>query len=137
MAIVDWQLVSVLNSPVYDVAMLLYVCASVEDLENIEDLLKTYYTSFQRFMKELGSDPDRIFPHTIFQSHWKRYSIFGFMLVPIMMKFLYIKEEDIQSVDAIINKETNNWLTECIIQDEVYENRIIGLFKRFFSDSGN
>lgn len=131
--IIDWQLVSVRNSPIYDISILLYICASVEDLDNLRELLHHYYNSLYNFIKELGSDPEKLFPYDVFLNHWRRYNLFGFMLVPIMMKFLYCENSDINSENATNVDEYSNWLVETKIEDREYKERIIGLCRRFFS----
>lgn len=134
MVILDWQLVSVLNSSIYDLSILLYICASVEDLEHIDDLLKTYYNSFHVFTKNLGSDPEKLFPYTVFEDHWKKFSLRGFTMVPFMMKLIYCKECDMIFEDSNDIRVYAKWIGHPILNNEEYELRLIGICKRFLCD---
>lgn len=115
--------------------MLLYLCGSLTDLSNIEDLLNTYYHSLYNFMKQLGSDPDKIFPYKVFERHWKKYSLMGFMFVPYIMKFCFVQDDDINYQESNNIEEYVTWIRETIVRDKEYEDRVIGLCKRFFSNS--
>ncbi|RZC40881.1 EcKinase and/or DUF1679 domain containing protein, partial [Asbolus verrucosus] len=57
----DFQLCR-LASPVYDLSYFLLCCLPEEDVQNFDDIIKVYYKRFTSFLRELGSDPNKIFP---------------------------------------------------------------------------
>lgn len=93
-------MVSVQNSPIYDLGYLFYVCATTEDLKHRRELLTCYNNKLARFMKQLGSNPETIFPYELFQLHWRRYRFLGFTIFPMLMKFLCCSDDEIKSQEA-------------------------------------
>lgn len=123
------------NSPVYDLSFILYTCGAVEDLENLKQLLDIYYETLSSFSKQLGSNLDKLFSYETFLNHWRRYSIFGFSLIPLMMKLLYCRNEDIKTDEATNVGEFTSWVVETEIDDIEYEDRIIGTCRTFLYDN--
>nr|XP_021198182.2 uncharacterized protein LOC110382040 [Helicoverpa armigera]XP_021198183.2 uncharacterized protein LOC110382040 [Helicoverpa armigera]XP_021198184.2 uncharacterized protein LOC110382040 [Helicoverpa armigera]XP_049706343.1 uncharacterized protein LOC110382040 [Helicoverpa armigera] len=75
--IIDFQL-SRCATPVLDVAFMIYGCTT-QDLrdKHYEDLLKYYYEVLSTQIREMGSDPSKVYSWELFMSEIKKYSFFG------------------------------------------------------------
>ncbi|CAH0759824.1 unnamed protein product [Diatraea saccharalis] len=75
--LIDFQL-SRYASPVLDVVFFIYACTG-KDLrdKHYRELLDYYYDVLSQQMREMGSDPDRIYSREAFWSDVKKYSYFG------------------------------------------------------------
>ncbi|KAF2904592.1 hypothetical protein ILUMI_01590 [Ignelater luminosus] len=52
--------------PVMDVAIFLYTCSEKKVIEELEDYLRLYYNSLAAHLVKLGSNPDKVYPYSIF-----------------------------------------------------------------------
>lgn len=55
------------------------------------------------------------------------------MLVPQMMKLLFIEENDVATENGN-NDKPGDWVVDADINDNAYEDRIIGLCRIFFQN---
>lgn len=76
-----------------DFAYFFYTCAPKSLLDQIDKFLEIYHESLSSFMKELGSDPEKIFPLSDLKEHWRKYSLFGMVMANTLLRFL-LREED-------------------------------------------
>lgn len=81
-------------------------------------------------MKELGSDPDEVFPYETFLEHWKKYSLFGFSIAPMSMKMLFADDSDLPKEVKTVS-DTYQWIIDIDIEKKGYADRIIGICRRF------
>ncbi|KAJ8963390.1 hypothetical protein NQ318_018868 [Aromia moschata] len=79
--ILDWQ-ISAVRSPVFDISFLIYITGSSAEIERFDELLATYYDSFSSYLRKLGSHPEKLFPFTALEDHWKKYSLYGLVSAP-------------------------------------------------------
>ncbi|XP_060517214.1 uncharacterized protein LOC132696418 [Cylas formicarius] len=91
--LLDFQL-SRLSSPVFDLSYYLYTACSGEQLENFEDLLHIYHSSLSESLKQLGTDPEKVFPYSSLRQHWSEYSVFGLILLGMLIFPLTVDKED-------------------------------------------
>ncbi|RZC37343.1 EcKinase, DUF1679, and/or APH domain containing protein [Asbolus verrucosus] len=93
MRLLDWQFIKI-GSPVCDLSYCLYSGAPKEILDSLDTFLKIYYDNFSSFLKELGSDPEKLFPYEALKDHWKKYSRFGMSMAIIMWKVKLVEDEE-------------------------------------------
>lgn len=133
LAIIDWQLVSVLNSPIYDLSIMIYTCGSPDDLKNLKKHLDVYYDSLSSFMRELGSNPDILFPYELFLDHWRIFSLIGFMIAPMIMKLSYCRHDEVKMDGASNPDEYSQWILDKKIDDKEHAERILAISRTFLS----
>ncbi|KAI5643443.1 ecdysteroid kinase domain-containing protein [Phthorimaea operculella] len=75
--IIDFQLARCAN-PVLDLTFFIYSCTDQEmRLKHYDDLLSHYYTVLSTQIREMGSDPDKVYSLNQFMDDMKKYSYFG------------------------------------------------------------
>ncbi|XP_072378106.1 uncharacterized protein [Diabrotica undecimpunctata] len=84
--LVDWQL-ACLRSPAFDLALLLFLVCSKNELDQLEHLLKTYHKFLTNYLKQLGSSED-LFTFEDLKRHWKDYSILGIVIMILDLKIV-------------------------------------------------
>lgn len=78
--LLDWQIIRYL-SPVTDLVYFIFTC-TVKELrdEYFELFMDVYHETLSSYIKRLGSDPNKLYPRDVFDSHLKRYGRFGLVL---------------------------------------------------------
>lgn len=111
--LVDWQLVKI-SSPVSDISQIMFVCIDKETRDkHYQELINEYYTSFSSFLRELGSDPDIMFPMNVLQEHLQKFSVHGLYIAVRMISLTSISENDTpdfvekDALQTIINAKKN------------------------------
>lgn len=138
MRFVDFQF-SRLGSPVCDLAYFIYSCTSKEVLDNMNTYKYHYYDSLSKHISLLGSNPNEVYPLSVFEEHWKTYAKFG-LTISALQVFVLLSEkhEVIDYTDVaeagqeigtaydyeIANTEEYNNRMRCIIEYFVEENVI-------------
>uniref|UniRef100_A0A6P7FCC4 Uncharacterized protein LOC114327960 isoform X1 n=1 Tax=Diabrotica virgifera virgifera TaxID=50390 RepID=A0A6P7FCC4_DIAVI len=84
--LIDWQL-ACLRSPAFDLALLLFLVCSKNELDQLEHLLQTYHKFLTNYLKQLGSSED-LFTFEDLKRHWKDYSIFGIVIMILDLKIV-------------------------------------------------
>lgn len=93
MRFLDFQ-ISRLGSPLMDFSYFFYTCAPKQVLDDVEKYLNIYHNSIAKSLKELGCDPEKVFPFTLMKSHWKKYSKYGLVLSATFIRsFICDKDE--------------------------------------------
>ncbi|XP_066137708.1 uncharacterized protein [Euwallacea fornicatus] len=77
--LIDFQLVYV-STPVHDLSYFFYSGASKDDMDKVDQYLDLYYDTFSLFVKELGADPQEIYPYEVLKEEWKKYSLMGLIM---------------------------------------------------------
>ncbi|XP_066259828.1 uncharacterized protein [Euwallacea similis] len=77
--LIDFQLAYV-STPVHDLSYFFYSGASKEDMDQVDWYLHLYYDTFSSFVKELGADPQEIYPYEALKVEWKKYSLMGLIM---------------------------------------------------------
>lgn len=92
--LVDWQALRS-SSPVFDISYFFYGIASEEALSKLNYYLDVYYTELSESIKELGSNPDVLYPKNIFEKEWRNYCKYGFASAFTIIKFMLVKEDEV------------------------------------------
>ncbi|CAH0598422.1 unnamed protein product [Chrysodeixis includens] len=92
--IIDFQLARC-ATPVLDISFMIYACTS-QDLreKHYEDLLKLYHEVLSTQIRELGSDPDKVYSWDTFMAEIKKYSFFGLAFSFESTPFIVLPPED-------------------------------------------
>ncbi|XP_045762649.1 uncharacterized protein LOC123865577 isoform X2 [Maniola jurtina] len=99
--IIDFQLVRC-ASPVLDVAFFIYACTDQVLREKYyDDLLKYYYEVLSGQIRQLGSDPDKVYSVETFMQEIKKYSYFGLAFSFESTPFIVLAPEDAISMDTV------------------------------------
>ncbi|GJQ82626.1 hypothetical protein Trydic_g19647 [Trypoxylus dichotomus] len=105
--LVDWQVLRS-SSPVYDLCYFFYALASEESLNNLDSHLKVYYTELSDQVKQLGSNPETLYPEKIFRSEWKRYSIYGLAMSFMQLKFMLATQDEVPRIESVYSKNISS-----------------------------
>lgn len=77
LCLLDWQLTR-LGSPALDILFFIFICTEKELRDNhYNRLIEEYYESLAIFLRQLGSDPQILFPYEILLEHLKKLAPFG------------------------------------------------------------
>ncbi|CAG9839117.1 unnamed protein product [Diabrotica balteata] len=100
-ALLDFQ-GAAFQSPVIDLSYFLYINLSPSDFPKLKEFVEYYYTEFCLFLKELGSDADKLFPRSIFEEHLKIYLPYGGILSLPFLEILYLENDE---TPALVDEE--------------------------------
>ncbi|XP_035454921.2 uncharacterized protein LOC118279355 [Spodoptera frugiperda] len=105
--IIDFQLARC-ATPVLDISFVIYACTT-EDLreKHYDDLLKYYYEILSTQIRDLGSDPDKVYPWDLFISEVKKYSYFGLAFSFESTPFIILAPEDAVNMEMKGDKQMN------------------------------
>ncbi|KRT83015.1 phosphotransferase [Oryctes borbonicus] len=102
--LVDWQCIT-RASPVHDIGALFYAVASKEVINNYRYYLKVYYDELSRRIRELGSNPEILYPFSILEKEWKIYGTYSIGLAIVLLRGMLAEKEDltdnVESSDAL------------------------------------
>jgi hypothetical protein len=105
-----------------DLSYYIFACISKEDLQNLDDILITYYHSFADYLKQLGvNNPDVLYPLQQFLDEWKKYCKFGVMVATLIMKICAIDKNE---VVAEKGEDISNTFLKEIKDKDTFRNRI-------------
>lgn len=89
---VDFQLVRY-GSCVLDLVNFIFTSTTAElRNEHYWTLTQNYHESLCQGIRELGSDPEKLFPWTTFQQHLKRFGGYGLLMAMLQMEFIVSDE---------------------------------------------
>ncbi|KAJ8977350.1 hypothetical protein NQ317_017765 [Molorchus minor] len=80
-AILDWQIAG-LRSPVFDLSFLIYANSSKNELGKFDQLMETYYSTFSKYLRDLGNTGDNI-------------PSFGLLFVPMVWRLVLSDKEEV------------------------------------------
>ncbi|XP_035779550.1 uncharacterized protein LOC118459870 isoform X2 [Anopheles albimanus] len=99
--IIDFQLARY-SSPALDISFFVYSCTSQALREaHYQELLDAYYGGLAEMMRDLGSNPDEIFPFSELQKELQQYARFGCGMGIESIPFSLLGEEDVADLDQI------------------------------------
>lgn len=92
--LIDFQLTRC-ASPVLDVSFFIYACTnkSLRD-EYYDELLDYYYEVLSTQIRDMGSDPDRVYSKALFMEEIKKYTYFGLAFSFESTPFIVLAPED-------------------------------------------
>ncbi|CAK1589825.1 unnamed protein product [Parnassius mnemosyne] len=92
--IIDFQLTRC-ASPVLDLAFFIYACTNRELRQKYyKDLLKYYYDVLSNQIRDMGSDPDKVYSWDVFMGEMTKYSYFGLAFSFESTPFIVLAPED-------------------------------------------
>lgn len=105
LCILDWQLARV-GSPALDLGYFIFTGTSKELRDkHYKSLIQQYYDSFSSYLRELGSDPDKLFPFDVLQEHLKKYSVYGLYMAMLVLIIIISDTEEIPDVHNVASNE--------------------------------
>lgn len=96
--LVDWQGVT-RASPVHDIQPFFYTLASKDTLDNYKYYLKVYHNELSKRIKELGSDPNTLYPFSSFEEEWKTFALYSLGLALFTIKVILCKKENTPNLE--------------------------------------
>ncbi|CAB3226316.1 unnamed protein product [Arctia plantaginis] len=104
---IDFQIAR-FATPVLDVSCIIYNCITHDLRENYYDqMLEIYYDTLANQIRDLGSDPDKLYPWKLFQTEIKKYSYFGLGYSFDSIPFLVLPEEEAIDMEIEGDKAVN------------------------------
>lgn len=106
MKLIDFQLIRE-GSPVFDLSYFFYTGGTKELFNKLNDFLKIYHDSLSKNLRELGSDPEKLYPFEQLQEDWKNYGLFGVVLSLFILKVKLLDVNDVQNIVKDHEEETS------------------------------
>lgn len=106
--LIDFQLTRC-ATPVLDITFFIYACTSksLRD-EHYDGLLEYYYEVLSKQIREMGSDPDKVYSRSLFLEEVKKYSFFGLAFSFESTPFIVLAPEDAINMEMEVNISTVN-----------------------------
>ncbi|KAF2886850.1 hypothetical protein ILUMI_19323 [Ignelater luminosus] len=76
----------------HDIAWFLCTCSEKEVIEKLENYLRLYHNSLAAHLVKLGSNYDKVYPHSVFLKQWRKYARFGLTLATSII-YLLLSDE--------------------------------------------
>ncbi|KAF2904037.1 hypothetical protein ILUMI_02134 [Ignelater luminosus] len=103
--LLDWQLARA-GSPALDLAYFIFTCTDKPLRDQYYDhLIQEYHKSLSSFLRELGSDPDKLFPFEVLQEHLKKFCVFGMYMAIMILYMMNSEVEEIPDIHNITDSE--------------------------------
>ncbi|KAF2901788.1 hypothetical protein ILUMI_04404 [Ignelater luminosus] len=132
MCLIDLQLAR-LGPPVLDLSYFLYSCGSKEVLNNYQRYLDMYHDSLSAHLRQLGSNPDKLYPYLVFREQWKTSSKFGLILSLLLIHIMLSEQNEVADIteSAEIGKNLIDSFDYDISNSEVYHDRVKHIILHF------
>ena len=96
-------------TPITDLVYFIFTITTKEfRKQNYKDLLNIYYKSLSDFIRKLGSDPEALFPESVFHEHLVKFGNFGLFMCIMLLPILTTKTEDVPNLDEMAEKISEN-----------------------------
>lgn len=92
--LVDWQLIR-FGSPANDLGYFFYPMASESTIEDFERYMKIYYDELSKQIRQLGSDPEILYPFAVLKEEWKQFVKYGFAMSFIIIQGLIMEKDEL------------------------------------------
>nr|XP_023026413.1 uncharacterized protein LOC111514406 [Leptinotarsa decemlineata] len=128
----DWQFCS-LHSPVLDLSYFIYANSSKYEMDKFDDLMKYYHAHFSVFLRDLGSDPQKLFPFSALLNHWRKYGAFAAIWVITLLDTMICDEEDAPSPSDFSEGTGMGdlFLNLKISDEEMYKSRLVAIINHY------
>lgn len=114
----------------YDLSHFLSTCTPKRILDDLDNYLNLCYKSLSDFFKELGGDPDMLYPHSVFKEHWKKYARYGLSITLFLLRTILGEEHEAPNMSSKEEfYQTMN--TDKIANQKEHDRRIIDLITMF------
>ncbi|XP_046972779.1 uncharacterized protein LOC124539431 [Vanessa cardui] len=105
--LIDFQLTRC-ASPVLDISFVIAACTEQElRSKHYDELLEYYYETLSKHIRELGSDPNKLYSRETFMEEVKKYSYFGLAFSFESTPFIILAPEDAINMDMEGDKKMN------------------------------
>lgn len=132
--LLDWQIIR-LASPVLDLSYFFYTTApaSKKTLRRVDDFLELYHEELSRQIKQMGSDPNKLYPLPVLKKEWQEYARFGYSMAFLILKAMLGKKEEMPSFDGADMTEAlqDTALFGNVGSDDEYVRRMRNLSEHF------
>lgn len=98
-------------------------------MDKVDKYLQIYYNSLSDFIRQLGSDPDTVYPFEVFMKHWKQFRNFG--LAMSLFGFRFILSEEDEALSLTTKEEYANGFTKTMANQEEQDRRVTDVIKHF------
>uniref|UniRef100_A0A6P7GV38 Uncharacterized protein LOC114346843 n=1 Tax=Diabrotica virgifera virgifera TaxID=50390 RepID=A0A6P7GV38_DIAVI len=116
---------SFLHSPVIDLSYFWHFVASTHEYPHLTELLEFYHKELSTSMELLGCNSDELFSLDTLWTHWKKYSIYGFIQAVLFTYLLYVDSEDLDKTkDSSYGTKVQQLVGVKLKNDEAYIHRI-------------
>ncbi|KAK4884254.1 hypothetical protein RN001_000525 [Aquatica leii] len=132
LAIIDWQL-SRVGSPILDLTHFLYTCTDKQFRDKYyHEIIEEYYNTFSSFLRNLGSDPEILFPYSEYEEHLKKYSIFGLYMAVQILYLVFSSKDEVPDLHNITSKQDGlKVLNYRLKNNDMYTTRIKDIITDF------
>lgn len=133
---IDYQLARY-SSPALDISFFVYSCTTQALREaHYDDLLNAYHQSLSEMIRDLGSDPEELFPYTELQKELHEFARFGCGMGIESVPFSLLDESEVADLDQIKGDQAvpldNVWILKNIKTQEG-RRRLADIFKHAVS----
>ncbi|KAF2901789.1 hypothetical protein ILUMI_04405 [Ignelater luminosus] len=135
MCLIDFQIAR-LGSPILDLSYFLYSCGSKEVLNNYEYYMDEYHNSLSTHLRQLGSNPEKLYPYSVFREQWKKFSRFGLIVSVLLVHIMLSEENEVCDFTEIAEsgKSVSDAFDYAISNSEVYNDRARHIILHFVNN---
>ncbi|GJQ78457.1 hypothetical protein Trydic_g11576 [Trypoxylus dichotomus] len=95
---VDWQLPRH-GSPAIDLCYFFYPISSEATIEKYEYYMKEYHEELSKRIRQLGSDPETLYPLLVLKEEWKKFAKFGFAMGFFLVKSILMSKDEMPNLE--------------------------------------
>lgn len=96
-----------MGSPVLDLAYFFFVCSSKDIIYDYKSYLKIYHETVSENLKALSCDPDKVFPYSLLERHWKKYAKFGLYMALMVLTLMLSEAEEVPVFSQVAKNGDN------------------------------
>lgn len=124
MCLIDLQIAR-LGPPILDISYFLYSCSSKKVIDNYEHYLDKYHDSLSEHLRRLGSNPDELYPYSVFREQWKKFSKFGLILAMLLIHIMLSEQDEVADLTEIAEagKSVSDAFDYSITNSEIFNDR--------------
>lgn len=122
----DWQL-SHVGPPVLDIFYFMYACSDKEGREHFDEILQHYYDTLKERTRELGSNLEKLYPHSIFMEQMQKFGSYGMAIAVMLLQFLLSDGDEIPDINKIFDEDPMKAMESFNVtsrNDELYHERL-------------
>lgn len=109
-----------------------YSIATSEQLDKLDDFMKCYHDNLVEHIRNLGSNPDVLYPFDVFTEQWRKFSKFGLTMAFMIVKVRLFENDEIPDVVLITPEGTEKFVSNIKNQD-IYIKRMKDLLLHFIN----
>ncbi|XP_063703520.1 uncharacterized protein LOC134833210 [Culicoides brevitarsis] len=128
--LLDFQIIRY-ASPVTDLCYFFFTCtSSVFRRQHFQHLLDLYYEILNCLINKLGSNPDVVFPKSVFKEHMQRFGMFGVMMAVMLLPIFVAKSEEAPDLEKAAEKIADGEDVSKMSEEETSADTILAYNKR-------